>query len=98
MPHVTEIDHGTGRVRERSETGRIRSAYETPPRAAAALAAELRNTVAGEVRFDAGSRALYATDAWNYRQVPIGAVVPRSREDVIAIMRACRRAARAIAP
>ena len=31
----------------------------------------------GEVRFDAGSRALYATDASNYRQVPIGVVVPR---------------------
>ena len=48
-----------------------------PPVAAAELAEELRARVAGEVRFDDGSRALYATDASNYRQVPIGVVVPR---------------------
>ena len=41
---------------------------------AAALAAALRRAIAGEARFDAGSRALYATDASNYRQVPIGVV------------------------
>jgi len=35
------------------------------------------------VRFDAGSRALYATDASNYRQVPIGVVIPRHTDDVI---------------
>jgi hypothetical protein len=39
---------------------------------AGALASELRARIEGEVRFDAGSRALYATDASNYRQVPIG--------------------------
>ncbi len=32
--------------------------------------------MSGEVRFDAGSRALYATDGSNYRQVPIGVVIP----------------------
>src|SRR5437588_6377321 len=36
-----------------------------------ALALELRRRIRGEVRFDDGSRALYATDASNYRQVPI---------------------------
>jgi FAD/FMN-containing dehydrogenase/Fe-S oxidoreductase len=55
------------------------------------LAALLRETVRGEVRFDAGSRALYATDASNYRQVPIGLVVPLDEEDVIATVAACRR-------
>ena len=49
----------------------------------------------GEVRFDAGSRALYATDASNYRQVPIGLVVPRDAEDVVAAVAACRRVRRA---
>jgi FAD/FMN-containing dehydrogenase/Fe-S oxidoreductase len=58
---------------------------------AQALAAELRRTLQGEVRFDDGSRALYATDASNYRQVPIGVVVPRSVEDVVATVAACRR-------
>jgi FAD/FMN-containing dehydrogenase/Fe-S oxidoreductase len=46
--------------------------------------------VKGEVRFDDGSRALYATDASNYRQVPIGVVVPRDEADVIATVAACR--------
>ena len=47
--------------------------------------------MSGEVRFDAGSRALYATDGSNYRQVPIGVVVPKSKEDVIATVAVCRR-------
>ena len=36
------------------------------------------------MRFDKGSRALYATDASNYRQVPIGVVIPRSVEGVMS--------------
>ncbi len=46
------------------------------------LEKELKRSVRGEVRFDRGSRALYATDASNYRQVPIGLVVPRDESDV----------------
>jgi FAD/FMN-containing dehydrogenase/Fe-S oxidoreductase len=45
------------------------------------LEAELNAQVEGEVRFDAGSRAAYSTDSSNYRQVPIGVVIPRSVED-----------------
>jgi len=56
---------------------------------AAALEEELRRVVRGEVRFDAGSRALYATDGSNYRQVPIGVVLPKSKEDVIRTVAAC---------
>jgi len=58
---------------------------------AARLEAELRGSVEGEVRFDAGSKAMYAVDASNYRQVPIGVVIPKSREDVIAAVAACRK-------
>jgi FAD/FMN-containing dehydrogenase/Fe-S oxidoreductase len=58
---------------------------------AEAFAAELRTKVRGEVRFDAGSRALYSTDASNYRQVPIGVVVPRVVEDVVATVETARR-------
>jgi FAD/FMN-containing dehydrogenase/Fe-S oxidoreductase len=54
------------------------------------LAASLRGKIQGEVRFDAGSRALYATDGSNYRQVPMGIAIPRTSEDVEAIMKACR--------
>jgi FAD/FMN-containing dehydrogenase/Fe-S oxidoreductase len=55
-----------------------------------ALHKALARAVQGEVRFDDGARALYATDASNYRQVPIGLVVPRDADDVIAAMRVCR--------
>src|SRR5205809_922276 len=57
---------------------------------ARALEADLRRQVRGEVRFDPGSRALYSTDASNYRQVPIGVVLPRDVEDVVATVAACR--------
>lgn len=56
-----------------------------------ALASELRARVRGEVRFDNGSRALYATDSSNYRQIPIGVVVPREVNDVIETVATCRR-------
>jgi FAD/FMN-containing dehydrogenase/Fe-S oxidoreductase len=56
----------------------------------AELSHELSWRTSAEVRFDAGSRALYATDGSNYRQVPIGVVVPRSIDDVIATIAACR--------
>src|SRR6202045_4367013 len=58
---------------------------------AADLEKELKDTLKGEVRFDRGSRALYATDGSNYRQIPIGLVVPRDNADVIATVAACRK-------
>jgi FAD/FMN-containing dehydrogenase/Fe-S oxidoreductase len=58
---------------------------------AAELERELKRTLKGEVRFDRGSRALYATDGSNYRQIPIGLVIPRDNEDVIATVSACRK-------
>jgi FAD/FMN-containing dehydrogenase/Fe-S oxidoreductase len=56
---------------------------------AGALERELGAAIKGEVRFDPGSRALYATDASNYREPPIGVVLPRDREDIIATVRIC---------
>ncbi|HEU5245375.1 MAG TPA: FAD-linked oxidase C-terminal domain-containing protein [Gaiellaceae bacterium] len=55
-----------------------------------ALAAELRAAIEGDVRFDTASRALYATDASNYRQPPIGVVLPRTLDDVVAVHGICR--------
>jgi FAD/FMN-containing dehydrogenase len=40
----------------------------------------LRDRVDGEVRFDPGSLGAYSTDASNFRQIPIGVVVPRTIE------------------
>ncbi|HEX7191338.1 MAG TPA: FAD-binding and (Fe-S)-binding domain-containing protein [Thermoanaerobaculia bacterium] len=58
---------------------------------AAALASALRRELRGEVRFDDGSRALYATDASNYRQIPIGVVLPRDVSDVLATIALARQ-------
>ncbi|WP_020659581.1 FAD-binding and (Fe-S)-binding domain-containing protein [Amycolatopsis benzoatilytica] len=55
-----------------------------------ALAAALRERVEGQVRFDPGSRAAYSTDASNFRQVPIGVVVPRSPEDAAEALATAR--------
>ena len=50
----------------------------------------LRGRVRGEVRFGDGDRALYSTDASNYRQIPIGVVIPRDVDDVVETVAACR--------
>ncbi|HSU61346.1 MAG TPA: FAD-binding oxidoreductase, partial [Bryobacteraceae bacterium] len=60
------------------------------PKAAEELASALKRKIDGEVRFDSGSRALYASDLSIYRQVPIGVVVPRTYEDVIRTVALCR--------
>lgn len=53
------------------------------------LEAALRRRIDGEVRFDDGSRALYATDLSMYRHVPIGVVIPRNEEDVVRTVQLC---------
>jgi FAD/FMN-containing dehydrogenase/Fe-S oxidoreductase len=68
----------------------LRAASRFDSAQAERLAADLSAAVKGEVRFDAGSRALYAADASNYRQVPIGVVVPRDEQDVVEALRICR--------
>ncbi|HVV85747.1 MAG TPA: FAD-binding and (Fe-S)-binding domain-containing protein [Kofleriaceae bacterium] len=54
------------------------------------LARALAHVVRGEVRFDTATRAVYAHDASNYRQVPIGVVLPRDAADVEATIATCR--------
>ncbi|WP_404364177.1 FAD-binding and (Fe-S)-binding domain-containing protein [Marinobacter sp.] len=58
--------------------------------AAEQMVAALKDRISGEVRFDPGSRALYATDASNYRQVPLGVVIPRNIEDIEAAVAIAR--------
>src|SRR3954469_13179830 len=58
---------------------------------ATGLAEALRGAIRGEVRFDRGSRALYATDGSNYRQVPIGVVIPRDAADVLRTLELARQ-------
>ncbi len=55
------------------------------------LEAELRAALGPAVRFDAAHRATYASDASDYRQTPIGVVVPGSIDELIAAVAICRR-------
>jgi len=56
-----------------------------------ALRRELQGALDGEVRFDALTRALYSTDASVYQIQPAGVVIPKSREDLARVVRACAR-------
>src|SRR5580698_6276090 len=72
---------------ELAQAAKSNSAQVDAPALAEALGAQVR----GEVRFDRGSRALYATDGSNYRHVPIGVVLPRDTDDVEATVALCRQ-------
>ncbi|MCI0878613.1 MAG: FAD-binding protein [Chloroflexi bacterium] len=55
------------------------------------LAEALRARVSGEVRFDPFSRVLYSTDASIYQMEPVGVVIPRSVDDVLAVMEVAKK-------
>src|ERR1043165_7003860 len=78
-----------GQLRETENTRNAK--FNSSDVDAAGLAADLRRKIRGEVRFDPGSRALYATDGSNYRQVPIGVVIPNDAGDVIETVALCRQ-------
>ena len=58
---------------------------------ARALEADLKKSLGDAVDFSRQAKALYATDASNYRQVPLGLVFPRSRGEVVEALRICRQ-------
>ena len=60
------------------------------------LESRLKSSIRGDVLFDLGSRALYAADASNYRQLPIGVILPRDAADVEAALAACRATGAAV--
>ncbi|KAA3643491.1 MAG: FAD-binding oxidoreductase [Chloroflexi bacterium] len=55
------------------------------------LVAALEPKVDGEVRFDQFSRLLYATDASLYQVMPVGVVIPKNDEDVLATLEVVRQ-------
>ena len=55
------------------------------------LGVELSATLRGEVFFDGATRGIYATDSSNYRQVPLGVVMPMDEDDVLSAVEICRR-------
>jgi FAD/FMN-containing dehydrogenase/Fe-S oxidoreductase len=58
----------------------------------------LKASLRGDVAFDLGSRAMYAADSSNYRQLPVGVVLPRDAADVEAALAACRKTGAAVLP
>ena len=80
------------RIRKLSPTGRVAADYLFyPDQQARSLGKELRRSLSCPVQFEAQSRALYVTDASNYRQVPIGVILPRTIADVVEAVDICRR-------
>lgn len=55
------------------------------------LETSLHAALGDAVRFDAGHLAVYASDASNYRQVPIGVVVPKSMDEVVKAVAICQQ-------
>jgi len=55
------------------------------------LEQDLKKKIDGEVRFDKGARALYSTDGSNYRQAPIGVVIPRHADDIVETVKLCNQ-------
>ncbi len=60
--------------------------------------AELAAALEGEVRFDPYTRALYSTDASNFRIEPLGVATPRHRDEVNAIVEIASKHQVAIIP
>ncbi|CAN7666808.1 FAD-binding oxidoreductase [Trinickia sp. LjRoot230] len=65
--------------------------FDASPQLIDNLDGSLRRSMRGEVRFDAGSKALYASDASNYRQVPLAVVVPADVDDLVSAIDVCHR-------
>ena len=57
---------------------------------AGALEQALRRALEGDVRFGPADRALYSATGANYRHMPIGVVLPRTVEDIVAAVEVCR--------
>jgi FAD/FMN-containing dehydrogenase/Fe-S oxidoreductase len=91
MPTRAPVERSTGYSQPVEDQHAAPSRYSPPlPAMRDALAADLRTHIRGEVQFGAGDRALYSTDASNYRQLPIGVVRPLDADDLIETIRICR--------
>jgi FAD/FMN-containing dehydrogenase/Fe-S oxidoreductase len=81
------FDPGTGWVR----TACLRPSSDREGAFMKDLEAALRESVDGEVRFDSGSLAAYSCDSSNYRQIPLGVVIPHSVDAAVIAVAVCHR-------
>ncbi len=77
---------GTDTPQIAADTARIDAAIDRE-----SLRRALARQIAGEVRFDDVSRALYSTDASVYQIKPLGVVVVKSRDDIVRVVNLCRQ-------
>jgi len=63
-----------------------------------ALERDLRKALRGEVRFDAGTRAIYSHDSSNYRQHPLGVVIPETTDEIVTAIAICHEHAAPVLP
>lgn len=94
--HINISHHSldSGFIETTIDGANVNLSYKTPFAAdvdVKSLESELSKAVTGEVRFDDGSKALYSTDASNYRQIPIGVVLPKTEDDIINTLQICRK-------
>ena len=69
-----------------------------PPAASSDLEARLRRDFEGDVHFDAFTRGRYSTDASVYQIDPIAVVLPKSVDDIAAVISACSDAGIPLVP
>jgi FAD/FMN-containing dehydrogenase/Fe-S oxidoreductase len=62
------------------------------------LSRQLARELRGEVAFDVKTRALYSSDASNYRVPPVGVVFPHDIDDLVAAVTMCAEAGVPITP
>ncbi len=91
---IKPLHNHNGHAKKQHTPGIFDTRFQTPDAVGVdtvSLEEELMRTIAGEVRFDKGSRALYATDGSNYRQVPIGVILPKNENDILQTLALCRK-------
>ena len=69
-----------------------------PPSASSDLEARLQRDLEGDVHFDAFTRGRYSTDASVYQIDPIAVVLPKSGDDIAAVISACSEAGVPVVP
>src|SRR5690242_1308910 len=83
--------HGEPRLATRAPDGQVLREWDRfSVGAARALRADLECSLGASIDFGAQAKALFATDASNYRQVPIGVVYPRDCDEMVETVRICR--------
>ncbi len=91
---VTETDKAFPETQKNSDPIITETIFETPQSAGVDvmhLYEDLATSIEGEVRFSASDKSLYSTDASNYRQIPIGVVLPKTEEDIIQTIAICKK-------